>query len=157
VWLEAGQLRLAPVEVAAAELLAEAASLLGPSAASQGVELVAEGDGAARVRCDRQRVLQVLGNLVGNALRYAPPGSRVWLRAAPVGDAVELSVTDQGPGIPPEELPRIFDRFYRSGAKGKTGLGLFIARAIVEAHGGALAVDAPPGGGCTFRLTLPAA
>ncbi len=154
--VEAGQLRLEPVEVQASELLAEVAALHGPTAATRSVELVSDASDAGPVRCDRQRVLQVLGNLVANALRYAPPGTRVRLAAARAGDVVQVSVADQGPGIRPDELPRIFERYYRGGDKGGTGLGLFIARALVEAHGGRLDAEAPPGGGSRFRFTLPA-
>ncbi|HLH24455.1 MAG TPA: HAMP domain-containing sensor histidine kinase [Chloroflexota bacterium] len=102
---------------------------------------------------------QVVRNLVDNALKYTPPGGHVTLSLRRVGDAAELRVRDDGIGIAPEDLPHVFERFYRApAARGKSGagLGLAIAASIVRAHGGAIAVDSTPGQGSTFTVTLPA-
>jgi signal transduction histidine kinase len=109
--------------------------------------------GAETIDADRTRMEQALQNLAANALRHAPAGSALELRAWPLNDAVALSVSDEGPGIPPEQLARVFDRFYKvdesrvaaqSGNSG-SGLGLSIVKAIVERHGATIAVDSRPG------------
>src|SRR5581483_4458469 len=118
--------------------------------------------GAERVTGDPDRLEQALQNLAANAIRYAPPGSPVSIRASRRGDAIVLSVANAGPGIPPEQLPRIFDRFYKgdasraSGARaaGGSGLGLSIVKAIVERHGGRVDVRSRPGE-TVFELVLP--
>ncbi|MBW3534135.1 MAG: PAS domain-containing protein [Gemmatimonadetes bacterium] len=123
-----------------------------------GIELV---DGAREdlppVKADRERILQALANLVGNALKFTPPGGRVTVRADADGpDGVLLSVEDTGEGIPPESLERLFDRFWqqrRAGRRG-AGLGLAIARGIVESHGGELRVESELGRGSTFFFSL---
>lgn len=125
-----------------------------------GIELVEEAArGLPPVRADRERVLQVLANLVGNALKFTPSGGRVVVRAEADGAGrVLLSVEDTGEGIPPESLERLFDRFWqqrRAGRRG-AGLGLAIARGIVEAHGGELRVDSEVGRGSVFSFSLQA-
>lgn len=113
------------------------------------------------VAVDPDRLAEVLANLLGNALRHTPAGGRVELSAARRGPAVELAVSDTGEGIAPEHLGRVFERFYRADpararASGGSGIGLAIARAIVEAHGGAIrAESAGPGRGARFVVTLP--
>jgi two-component system sensor histidine kinase BaeS len=109
------------------------------------------------VFADPVRLRQVLGNLVTNAVRHTPPGSRVTLRAYPDG---VIEVADTGPGIGPEDLPYVFDRFWRAEksrnrATGGSGLGLAIVRKLAEAHGGAATAFSVPGQGATFRLRLP--
>lgn len=105
------------------------------------------------IRADHQRTGQVVGNLVSNAIRYTPDGGKVWITVETTGaDSVILSVNDNGPGIPPEDLPHIFNRFWRgeksrSRASGGAGLGLAIARQLVEAQGGEISASALPGGG----------
>jgi two-component system sensor histidine kinase BaeS len=104
----------------------------------------------------------VLQNLVANAVRHTPRGGRIALRAAPDGDDVVLVVEDSGPGIPPEHLPHVFDRFYRvdsarDARSGGSGLGLSIVRAVVEQHGGRVAAANGAMGGARFELRLPAA
>jgi len=113
------------------------------------------------IRGDRARLRQVLGNLIDNAVKYSPAPGEVDVRAFPADGGVRVSVRDAGPGIPREHQARIFDKFGRleipGSSKPGTGLGLFIARSIAEAHGGSLEVSSFPREGATFVLTLPAA
>jgi signal transduction histidine kinase len=113
-------------------------------------------DAGLAVLADRERVFQVLSNLVGNALKFTPSGGRVSLSVEQQGATVRFAVCDTGPGIPPVSLPRVFDRFWTEtpGKKG-TGLGLFIAKGIVDAHGGRIWVESELGHGATFAFTLP--
>jgi len=126
----------------------------------QGVFGVEEGfDEDAQVECDRGRILQVLGNLVDNAVKFSPEGKLVIVRAVPSGDDVRFSVEDAGPGIPPEDAPHVFDRYWQAqrAARVGAGLGLSIAKGLVEAHGGRLWVEGEPGRGrgSTFAFTIP--
>jgi signal transduction histidine kinase len=111
---------------------------------------------------DPDRMAQVLGNLVGNALRYTPAGGQITLAAAADETSVSLQVLDSGVGIPPEDLPHIFNRFYRADEsrqqqQGESGLGLAIAQSITLAHGGSILVESTPGQGATFTISLPQA
>ena len=114
-----------------------------------------------QVNGDRDRLKQVLLNLVGNALQYTPPGGEVFLGLARVGEQARIVVRDTGPGIPPEDLPYIFERFYRAeksrtrAKPGGFGLGLSIAQWIVENHGGTIKVESKEGQGTTFAIWLP--
>jgi signal transduction histidine kinase len=164
--VEDGSLPLAPAHVAVADLLPRLAELFGPPCARRGLELVVERrvDGLG-VFADRGRLEQVLVNLVANAVKFTPPGGQVRLAAAAATDggrpAVAFAVTDTGLGIAPEDLPRVFDRFFRTAesmeqAVPGTGLGLPIARAIVEASGGRIDVESQVGHGTTFTVVVPA-
>lgn len=165
--LEAGRLELRPVSVAAGELLSEAAASFEPMASERDVTievLPAAPPTDLAVSADRRRALQVLANLLSNALRYAPPRSRVVLDAQRTADArVEFRVEDNGPGIAPEDRERVFERFVRlDGARdrerGGSGLGLAIAAELVRQHGGTIRVEtARSGSGSRFCFTLPAA
>jgi signal transduction histidine kinase len=112
-------------------------------------------------RADPFRVQQVVANLVSNALKYSPADSPVEIGVAMIGDEAVISVTDHGPGIQAPEADRVFDRFYRAGAArrevGGTGLGLYIARQLVEAMGGRLWLVSRPGAGSSFSFSLPCA
>jgi two-component system OmpR family sensor kinase len=112
------------------------------------------------IRGDRERLRQVIANLIENAVKYSPSGLPVDVRAATVDGAVVVDVSDHGPGIPNEDQSLIFEKFGRA-RTGKllpgTGLGLFIARSIAEAHGGSLEVRSAPAEGATFTLALPVA
>jgi PAS domain S-box-containing protein len=114
------------------------------------------------VVADEQRAEQVLSNLLSNAVKYSPAGEAIEVRIASMGRAVRTTVIDRGPGIPPEQRDRVFDRFTRLGSHltrsvGGAGLGLFIARRLVEGMGGTIVVDDAPGGGTVFTFTLPTA
>ncbi|MEV4515995.1 ATP-binding protein [Dactylosporangium sp. NPDC049525] len=128
-------------------------------AEAAGVRLTAETAGPLPVHADHDRLRQVLGNLIGNAIRYTDPGGHVTLRAFPDADRFTVEVRDTGCGIAPADLPFVFQRFWRADpardrATGGSGLGLTIARQIVRDHGGDLAVDSVLGEGATFRFTL---
>ena len=162
--VEAGayELHLRPIAVAA--LVETAARRLIPRYRDKGVTLrLALPKRLPPVRVDRDRILQVLTNLLENALRYTPSGGTVTVRAARRGTSVAIMVTDTGVGIPAEHLPHIFQRFYRvdksrSRSGGGSGLGLTIAKHLVEAHGGQIWAESPgPGRGSTFTFTLPVA
>jgi len=127
------------------------------------VELAQEvPEGLPPVYADAERVHQVLFNLLDNAVRFTPPGGRICVSAAGHNGSVDVEVRDTGPGIAPEHLPRLFERFYRvdtarSREEGGTGIGLAIARSVVEAHGGRIWAESEPGKGSTFTFELPVA
>jgi signal transduction histidine kinase len=160
--LEAGQfeLRLAEVDLAAvAQQVVEEAA---PRARAKEVTVVCTAGDVPELSVDRGRMFQLLGNLISNAVTFTPEGGRVDVRVFTTEDGVAVEVADTGIGIAREELRHLFDRFFRaSSAKDRqipgTGLGLYIARAIVTAHGGTISVDSELGGGTTFRLELPTA
>jgi signal transduction histidine kinase len=117
---------------------------------------VAEPGPPPVVEADAERIRQVLNNLIGNALRYTPRGGIVRLRGYPAGAGrVGLAVEDTGTGISANDLPHIFDRFYKSKESRGTGLGLAIAKSLVEAHGGEIAAESEPGRGTSIRIVLP--
>ncbi|MCY1018425.1 ATP-binding protein [Pyxidicoccus sp. MSG2] len=160
--MEAGklELKLAPLECA--ELVEATLAGVQGMADTAGVTLRSEVEGAPRVRGDRDRLIQVLTNLVSNAVKFSPRGSPVVVRAWDVeGGRVRFSVVDQGPGIPPEQRSRLFGRFQQldgsdTRSKGGTGLGLAISQAIVDQHGGRIEVESEEGKGSTFTFALDA-
>jgi PAS domain S-box-containing protein len=111
------------------------------------------------VHADRDRLNQLLSNLLDNALKFTPAGGRVRLSASATGTGIEIAVADSGPGIPADDLPHLFDRFWQADptSRAGAGLGLAICKGIVEAHGGKITAESTPGVGATFRLTLPRA
>jgi PAS domain S-box-containing protein len=141
------------------EILGEAAELFRDQAQRKGIvlQVTAHGDGL-RARVDRDRLLQALANLLDNAVRLTPEGGRVTLEAEGLGEQVAIRVHDTGPGIEPEALDHVFDRYWQKedGTRGSTGLGLTIVKGVVEAHGGAVSVESKPGEGATFTLVFPA-
>jgi two-component system sensor histidine kinase BaeS len=109
---------------------------------------------------DPARIGRVLGNLLTNALRHTPPGGRIRIEAGADAGSIEVAVIDSGEGISPEDLPHVFESFYRGErsrgrATGGSGLGLAIARGFVEGHGGSITAQSRPGEGSTFRFALP--
>ncbi len=158
--IEAGGLSVERRAEDATALVEETVEQLGPLAAARDQRLEARlPSWLPPVLCDRERVLQVLSNLVGNAIKFSPEGGAILLVVEAAPGAVRIAVIDQGPGIPGPALKRIFDRYYQLGREaGKgAGLGLFIAKGIVEAHGGRLEVESEVGRGSRFWFTLPAA
>lgn len=153
--IEAGRLAVEPEPHDPAVLLGEALELFAPVAAEHEIELVPSKP-LPTVLADRTRVLQVLGNLIGNAAKFTRAGGRIELRAEAADGCVRVSVADSGAGIPAENLPHVFDRFWkvREGNRHGAGLGLAIARGIVEAHGGEIGVESTLGEGATFSFTL---
>jgi signal transduction histidine kinase len=136
----------------AAEVVGERVDHWAPLAAERGVRIVADTNGEAPVHAARDRVVQVLDNLVANALAVAPAGSAVTIVARPDG---EIHVLDEGPGLTSEQRARAFDRFWRAGSGGGgSGLGLAIVRRLVEADGGSVELDAAPGGGVDAVVRL---
>jgi K+-sensing histidine kinase KdpD len=159
VRIQTGRLTLDRETMTIAVIAEQAAEMARPAASEQGVTLeVCVTDGERRVRADRTRMQQVLGNLLSNALKFTGRGGRVVLEASADGGAAIFRVHDTGPGIPAERLSNVFDQFWQgdqSDHRG-VGLGLAIAKAIVEAHDGMIQVESTLGKGSTFSVTLPA-
>ena len=152
---------LEQTELDLADIARQAVSEAQPRAENKGLELSYLGDGPLPVRADRGRIFQLLDNLVSNALKFTPEGGDIQLRTHQSADGIVLDVSDSGIGLAPGEADRVFERFFRStrvvdSQIPGTGLGLFIAKAIAEAHGGRISVASREGGGTTFRIELPA-
>ena len=157
--ISAGKLTLNPETQDLVEVVREACERYAGQAAGAGTVFELRAGGAVPLRFDRLRIEQVVINLLANAMKYAP-GKPVTIAVAKAGGGALVSVQDRGPGIAKEDLHRIFDRFERvetSKNVGGLGLGLYISRQIVEAHGGRLRVESEPGSGATFTFDLPAA
>lgn len=159
--VEAGAVEIRPKPLDPKALLKEAEARFQSAFQAKGVRLGVEVEGPLPpVLADEERALQVLANLLTNALRHTPEGGEVRLRAFPQGEAVAFQVADTGPGIPEEHLPHIFERFYRvdrarSRREGGSGVGLTIAKGLVEAMGGRIVVESRLNQGTTFTFTLP--
>lgn len=141
-------------------IFAEVADGMSPLATAKHVTMTwSPAPEANRVTCDRQRVLQVLSNLVGNALKFTPPGGRIEIRGRDDGDAHTVCVRDTGTGIPAELGDHVFEPFVHGSSRGTDaaglGLGLYIARAIVDAHGGKLWIEHTGADGTTMCFSLP--
>ncbi len=156
--IEAGRLSVAPRKVSISELLHESAEMLQPIAREKSITIsVIAADDLPSVRADPSRVLQVFSNLVGNAIKFTPAGGSITLSAERGDGNVKCSVRDNGPGIPAAQIPRLFGKFWQAkrGDSGGVGLGLAIARGIVEAHGGTVTVESEVGKGSVFSFPLP--
>jgi PAS domain S-box-containing protein len=156
--INAGKLAITPAEIDARELAREVLDSHEPAAHERGITITRDVDRAdVTLHVDRDRIVQAFGNLLGNAIKFCAPGDVIAVRAERIQDGVRFTFADTGPGIAASDLPHIFEPYWsgRSGRKKGTGLGLFITRAIVEAHGGTIRVDSPPGGGASFAVTLP--
>jgi PAS domain S-box-containing protein len=157
--IEAGQLTVRPEPQPAASLVRDSLRMLMPMAMERQITMDADVDGDGWVRADRHRLLRVFSNLLGNSLKFTAPGGRIVVSAHRDGGAVRFCVSDTGYGIAPEHLPHVFDRFWQAGKHSRdgAGLGLPIAKGIVEAHGGTISVTSKLGAGTTVEFTLPAA
>jgi len=155
---ESGVMRLHPESVVLGDLLRGVADLYEFAAEEKEIRVTVDVEEGLAVTADRARLQQAVANLLDNALKYSPRGTQVRMSARAAPGAVELEVRDQGPGIPPADLPRIWDRLFR-GDKSRSerglGLGLSFVKAIVQAHGGRATVACPPEGGTVFTLWLP--
>jgi signal transduction histidine kinase len=161
--IESGELRLNRAPIPLHPLVREVLSEIEMARADRGVRVAdAVPDDLPPVLVDPERVHQVLFNLLDNAVRYTPAGGEVTVAAHRANGGCEIAVSDTGPGIAPEHLPRLFERFYRADAArsrgdGGTGIGLAIARSVVEAHGGRIRAESRLGQGSVFTFDLPVA
>jgi heavy metal sensor kinase len=158
---EAGCLQLRRVVVPLMAITREAMALFDVLLEEKSLHVILEGDESAEVNGDRTFLRQALVNIIHNAVKYSPVGEAVSVRIRNGSSRqVTLEIQDHGPGIPPEDSDKVFDRFYRvdksrQRESGGAGLGLSIAKWVVEAHGGTIGLDSTTGGGCTFRINLP--
>jgi signal transduction histidine kinase len=160
--IESGKIEMRSSRISLGGLVHEVMETLRPVAAEKIIDLEATiADPSILVWADRDKVNQVLMNLIGNAIKFTPAQGRVTVSAARNGnESVHVSVTDTGPGIAPEEREKIFDKFYQIAQAGEakpkgTGLGLAICKALVELHGGHIWVESEEGRGSIFLFTLP--
>jgi signal transduction histidine kinase len=162
--IEAGKTEMKPARFSLASLIHEVVETLKPLAVEKGIAVeIARSNGDATAWADRDKITQVLTNLIINAVKFSPAGGNLKLSMAPTNDTglLEVSVSDTGPGIPPAEAERIFHEFYQISQPGRekttgVGLGLAISKKLVEMHGGKIRVESIPGKGSTFFFTLPA-
>ena len=161
--IQAGRLTISSHPRGVGELVREVFDAAAPQAEAKSLKLIdGSPESPLRVACDHDRVIQLFDSVVGNAVKFSGEGGSVTVTAEPDGDMVRFAISDEGPGIPSEELPHVFDRYYQAKRRNRDGigLGLSIARGIVEAHGGRIWVEspaAPTGVGTRFFFTLPAA
>jgi signal transduction histidine kinase len=159
--LQSGQLELNAEMLDLAATAAQAVDEARPRSEQKGLAISFLGDTEVPVEADKGRIFQLLDNLISNAIKFTPEGGRVDVRAVRTGSGGMLEVSDTGIGLAPGEVERVFDRFFRSERATErqipgTGLGLFISRAIAEAHGGRITASSTAGAGTTFRIELPA-
>ncbi|MEB3299863.1 MAG: HAMP domain-containing sensor histidine kinase [Candidatus Sericytochromatia bacterium] len=156
--VQAGTFQIHPEPIAPVARIQALAGSLDPQLLAKGLKLDLDLSPACpNITADPRRVDQVLLNLLSNAIRHSPPGGRISVKARPCVPGLRVEVTDQGPGIAPQDQNLLFQRYRQIGGRstGGTGLGLAIARAIVQAHGGEIGVSSAPGHGATFWFTLP--
>lgn len=158
--IESGKFTLSREAGNLAALAGRRVHLCGSSAAKKGIVIKEEYSPCPEMEFDPKKVSQVLDNLISNAIKFSPLGSVVTVSLSVAGESVRLFVEDRGPGISEEDRPKLFGEFQKLSAKPtgdekSTGLGLAIAKKIVEAHGGAIGVEGAPGGGSRFFFTLP--
>jgi signal transduction histidine kinase/PAS domain-containing protein len=156
--LDSGQFSLNLAQWGASELVSQAVEAFAATVAEGGISYAAEGgDRTATVYCDAGRVMQIFGNIVGNAVKFTPKGGAITIAASAAGEQVQFAVHDTGPGIVPEQLAHVFERYWQAenNAQKGRGLGLYIARHLVEAQGGQIWAESRLGAGTTFFFTLP--
>jgi signal transduction histidine kinase len=155
--VERGQLAVEPVTTSLAAIVNDAIDMMAPMALQHGVALDSEMQAdLPAVIADPERIVQLFSNLVGNALKFTPAGGTVCIRAQRTDDRIRVAVRDTGPGIPANDVDNIFASFWQAKKADRRGigLGLTIARAIVEAHGETIGVESTPGSGAEFWFTL---
>ena len=160
--LEAGQLELHPSDLDLAAIVRQSVIEAEPRASAKKIALTCSAGDVPAVRADKGRMFQLLDNLVSNAIKFTPEGGDIEVSVARVNGSVQLEVADTGIGIDPNEHRQLFNRFFRASTAAQrqipgTGLGLYIAHAIVDAHGGSISVESAPGQGTSFRIDLPLA
>jgi len=158
VSIDSGRLSVRPNRHDVAAVLVEAVQTFLPAAVEKGISLHCEtGDHALLADFDSGRILQVLANLVANALKFTPRGGQIVLRGERAGDGLRVSVSDTGAGIPNDQVEAVFERFWQGGKDDRRGLGLglYISRCIIEAHGGRIWAENAPGKGSLFIFTIP--
>ncbi len=156
--LESGRFTIQRTPCAVTDLLNETTNVFASLASSKSIQLETSfSDEFYTLQADKERLLQVLSNLLGNAIRFTPEGGKIKMSAQKEGQGVRFSVSDNGPGIALVNMPRLFERFWKSGIGQKqgTGLGLFIAKGIVDAHGGKIWAESELGRGATFHFVIP--
>jgi signal transduction histidine kinase len=156
--MEAGTFRIEPARFPLETVIAESVDSMKAAAEGRGIRLTLNhSDNGVLVSCDKDRIIQVLENLIGTAIKFSPEGGSVTVESKASGNCATLAIQDEGPGIPSDQLPRIFERHWqaRRTAHQGTGLGLFIAKSIVEAHGGRIEVQSTVGMGTRFTVSLP--
>lgn len=155
--IDAGTLVMRPAQLDLAAVLAESIEQNTPLAATKRIAICTRFDGDAGVEADRDRLLQAVANLLGNAIKFTPNGGTIEVSCIRRAGAVRVSIVDSGPGIAPESLPRVFERFYQLDKRREgVGLGLTIAKGIIAEHGGTIGVESEPGKGACFWFELPA-
>jgi light-regulated signal transduction histidine kinase (bacteriophytochrome) len=157
--IEAGRYSIAPQVLEISQLFEDAWSLLTPLALNKFIDLTFSGEPHLKIMADPERMFQVLSNLVGNAIKFTPKEGLISVNATLEGDFVEVSIVDSGAGIAPDQLPHVFERYWRirEGNPSGTGLGLYISQGIIKAHGGELTASSELGTGSVFRFTVPVA
>lgn len=157
--IEAGVLRLHRVETCINDIVRQVVQYQGPLARAKRIEVIEElGESLPSLQVDRTQMDRVLVNLIGNAIKYTPPAGRVHIETGRHNGAVEVRISDTGPGIPPEEIPHLFGKYQRLAPAAQTegtGLGLFIAKSMIDAHGGTVRVESSSTEGATFIVSLP--
>lgn len=159
--IEAGRLTVATRPERIEPIIAEASDMFASVVAESSLQLDTQVPaGLPEVLCDRDRIHQVLANLVGNAAKFTPPGGRITIEVEQRGDQVQISVVDTGPGIPTDMLTHVFERYWKgdpANSRRGVGLGLYICKGIVESHGGQIWIESTPGAGARFSFTIPIA
>ena len=157
--IDAGRYSISPQRLEVVEMFEEAQSLLSPLALDKDIEISFHAEPQLTIHADPERLFQVLSNLVGNAIKFTPRSGKIGVVAMTAGDEIVFSVRDTGEGIPQDQLPHVFDRYWtvKEGNPTGSGLGLYITQGIVEAHGGRIEAQSEVGSGTEFRFTVPRA
>jgi signal transduction histidine kinase len=158
--IEAGRVELRPEQFDFSSALAEVFASIRPLAASKSIRLEAPAERVINLHADQVRVKEILYNLLSNAVKFTPEHGRVWISLAEEAQMLDVTVSDTGVGIRPEQQRAIFDKFYQVGSTTRgvregTGLGLAITKWLIEMHGGTIGVQSEPGKGSHFKFTLP--